>query len=102
MQEREQSMQAKVKEPKSFFENVWEFVHVKDTDPARTLTSGMLLKCSKNADGSQRAKDRLVVRGYNDQDALHGGRDLGPHNKQTQQIYVPEPGRDPPMVRLAS
>ena len=34
---------AKIKELRSFFENgVWEFVHVKDTDPARTLTSRML------------------------------------------------------------
>ena len=73
MQEREQFMQAKIKELKSFFENgVWEFVHVKDTDPARTLTSRMLLKWSKNPDGSPRAKARLVVRGYNDQDALDG------------------------------
>ena len=41
--EREQFMQAKIKELRSFFENgVWEFVHVKDTDPARTLTSRML------------------------------------------------------------
>ena len=49
MMEREQFMQAKIKELKSFFENgVWEFAHVKDTDPQRTLTSRMLLKWSKN------------------------------------------------------
>lgn len=49
MQEREQFMQAKSKELKSFFENgVSEFVHMKNTDPSRTLSSRMLLKWSKN------------------------------------------------------
>ena len=66
-------MQAKIKELRSFFENgVWEFSSVRDADPQRTLTSRMLLKWSKNPDGSPRAKARLVVRGYNDQDALEG------------------------------
>ena len=73
MHEREQFMQAKIKELRSFFENgVWEFSSVRDADPQRTLTSRMLLKWSKNPDGSPRAKARLVVRGYNDQDALEG------------------------------
>ena len=35
----------------------------------------MLLKWSKNLDGSPRAKARLVVRGYNDEDALQGNLD---------------------------
>ena len=71
--EREQFMQAKIKKLKSFFENgVWEFTHVKDTDPQRILTSRILLKWSKNPDGSPRAKVRLVVRGYNDHDAFEG------------------------------
>ena len=41
--------------------------------PERTLTSRMLLKWSKNPDGSPRAKARLIVRGYADVDALEGG-----------------------------
>eukprot|EP00435_Cladocopium_sp_Y103_P009830 s2820_g2.t1 len=67
---------AKVKELQSFFEHgVWEFSNVKEADPKRTLTSRMLLKWSKNADGSPRAKARLVVRGYTDEDALNGKLD---------------------------
>ena len=64
---------AKVKELKSFFEcGVWEFSTDKEADAARTLTSRILLKWAKNPDGSPRAKARLVVRGYNDVDALRG------------------------------
>lgn len=55
---------AKVKELQSFFEcGVWEFNTVHDAEPSRTLTSRI---------GSPRAKARLVVRGYNDVDALNG------------------------------
>ena len=65
--------QAKQKELSSFFENgVWSFQTTKEATPERTLTSRMLLKWSKNADGSPRAKARLVVRGYADVDALAG------------------------------
>eukprot|EP00435_Cladocopium_sp_Y103_P060878 s209_g22.t1 len=71
--EKEQFMAAKTKELKSFFEHgVWEFSHEKDADPTRTLTSRMLLKWSRNADGTPRAKARLIVRGYADRDALEG------------------------------
>ena len=63
--------EAKVKELKSFFDHgVWTFQHKDETDPARTLTSRIILKWSKHPDGSPRAKARLTVRGYNDPDAL--------------------------------
>lgn len=66
--------QAKVKELKSFFEcGVWEFNTTDQADATRTLSSRMLLKWSKNPDGSPRAKARLVVRGY--KDALQGNLD---------------------------
>ena len=71
--EKEQFMAAKAKELKSFFEHgVWEFSTEKEADPTRTLTSRMLLKWSRNPDGSPRAKARLIVRGYADRDALEG------------------------------
>ena len=72
-EERQQFYAAKVKELRSFFENgVWEFSTVDDADPTRVLTSRILLKWAKNPDGSPRAKARLIVRGYNDKDALAG------------------------------
>ena len=65
--------EAKVKELKSFFDHgVWTFQHKNDADETRTLTARMILKWSKNPDGSPRAKARLIVRGYNDPDALAG------------------------------
>ena len=71
--EREMFHQAKVKELRSFFEcGVWEFSTAEEATPERTLTSRILLKWSRNADGSPRAKARLVVRGFNDVDALMG------------------------------
>ena len=71
--EKELFYHAKVKELKSFFEcGVWEFATTSDSIPERTLTSRMLLKWSKYADGTPRAKARLVVRGFNDVDALNG------------------------------
>ena len=74
--EKELFLQAKVKELQSFFENgVWEFSTSADTIPERTLTSRILLKWSKNTDGTPRAKARLVVRGFNDVDALNGNLD---------------------------
>ena len=71
--ERAQFKAAKVKELKSFFENqVWTFESVREAEPARTLTSRMLLKWSKNPDGTPRAKARLIVRGFMDPDAWDG------------------------------
>ena len=65
--------EAKVKELKSFFDHgVWEFQRKDEADEARTLTARMILKWSKHPDGSPRAKARLIVRGYNDPDALAG------------------------------
>ena len=73
LQQRELFQAAKVKELKSFFENgVWEFQTVREADPARTLSSRMLLKWAKNPDGTPRAKARLIGRGYSDIDALEG------------------------------
>ena len=64
---------AKQKELQSFFENqVWEFDKSSSADPDRTMTARMLLKWSKNEDGTPRAKARLIVRGYADVDALQG------------------------------
>ena len=72
-EERAKFMEAKVKELKSFFENgVWEFSSTTESDESRTLSSRMILKWSKHADGSPRAKARLIVRGYADKDALEG------------------------------
>ena len=71
LQMREHS--SKMKDLKSFFDNhVWVFDSVKNAEPSRTLTSRVLLKWSKNPDGSPRAKARLIVRGYTDPDALQG------------------------------
>ena len=68
--------QAKVKELKLFFENgVWSFQTTREAVPNRTFTSRILLKWAKNADGTPRAKARLVVRGYTDADALAGRLD---------------------------
>ena len=73
LHERELFMQAKVKELKSFFEHgVWEFSTAEEADTSRTLSSRLLLKWSKNSDGTPRAKARLIVRGYADRDALEG------------------------------
>ena len=72
-EERAKFMEAKVKELKSFFENgVWKFSSTTESDESRTLSSRMILKWSKHADGSPRAKARLIVRGYADKDALEG------------------------------
>ena len=67
LEQRALFQQAKQKELRSFFENeVWEFDSVQNSEAARTLTARMLLKWSKNEDGS------LIVRGYADVDALQG------------------------------
>ena len=68
--------EAKCKELRSFFEcGVWEFTTSDKAEADRTLSSRMLLKWAKNPDGTPRAKARLVVRGYNDADALAGNLD---------------------------
>eukprot|EP00435_Cladocopium_sp_Y103_P030130 s3673_g7.t1 len=68
--------EAKCCESRSFFEHeVWTFDTASNADAARTLTARMLLTWSKNPDGSPRAKARLIVRGYNDYDALTTGLD---------------------------
>ena len=73
LEQRALFQQAKQKELRSFFENeVWQFDNVQNSDASRTLTARMLLKWSKNEDGSPRAKARLIVRGYADVDALQG------------------------------
>ena len=65
-----------MKELKRFFDiGAWTFQTTKEADAGRTLSSRMLLKWSKNSDGTPRAKARLVVRGYADQDALNGELD---------------------------
>ena len=65
--ERAQFKAAQVKELQSFFDNhVWQFETIREAEPARTLTSRMLLKWSKHPDGSPRAKARLIVRGFQD------------------------------------
>ena len=61
---------------RSFFNNgVWSFQTTREADPQRTLSSRILLKWSRNPDGSPRAKARLVVRGYTDADVLTGQLD---------------------------
>ena len=73
VEERQAFQQAEMKELQSFFQNsVWEFSTAAEADPARTLSSRMLLKWSRNPDGLPRAKARLIVRGYADVDALEG------------------------------
>ena len=73
VQQRELFQAAKMKELQSFFQNgVWEFQTTREADPARTLSSRMLLKWAKHPNGSPRAKARLIVRGYSDIDALEG------------------------------
>ena len=67
---------AKCKELQSFFEHdVWTFDTTANAIPERTLSARLLLTWSKNPDGSPRAKCRLIVRGYNDVDALQGNLD---------------------------
>ena len=57
LSDRLQFQQAKMKELRSFFDNgVWSFQTTKEAQAERTLTSRMLLKWSKNEDGSPRAK----------------------------------------------
>ena len=91
--ERAQFKAAKVKELQSFFDNqVWTFEATKEAEPTRTLTSRMLLKWSKNPDGTPHAKARLIVRGFMDPDAWEGTVPT-PSPTTTVQIHAAEPGR---------
>ena len=90
LSEREAFQQAKMKELQSFFQNsVWEFSTAAEADPSRTLSSRMLLKWSRNPDGSPRAKARLIVRGYADVDALEGKVDTAaPTTSRLSRAYL--------------
>ena len=71
--EKEEFVQAKVKELQSFFDNdVWEQADVQASTPNKVMRARFLLKWSKNADGSKRAKARLVIQGFRGPDALAG------------------------------
>ena len=82
-----------MKELKSFFENgVWEFSSTSESDESRTLSSRMILKWSKHADGSPRAKARLIVRGYADKDALEGKVDTAaPTTSRSEPLHTAVP-----------
>ena len=90
LSDREAFQQAKMKELQSFFQNsVWEFSTASEADPSRTLSSRMLLKWSRNPDGSPRAKARLIVRGYADVDALEGKVDTAaPTTSRLSRAYL--------------
>ena len=65
--------EAKRKELTSFFEHdVWEFCSPQQADSSRILKAHFILKWSTNADGSPRAKARLITQGFRDPDALSG------------------------------
>ena len=65
--------EAKRKELTSFFEHdVWEFCEPQQADSDRILKAHFILKWSTNADGSPRAKARLITQGFRDPDALPG------------------------------
>ena len=65
--------EAKRKELTSFFQHdVWEFCDPQDAKPDRVLKAHFILKWSTNADGSPRAKARLITQGFRDPDALSG------------------------------
>ena len=88
--DRAKFQEAKCKELKSFFENqVWEFDSAQNADPERTLTARVLTKWSKSADGSPRAKARLIVRGYQDIDALDKGLETAsPTTSRTSRSFL--------------
>ena len=65
--------EAKRKELTSFFEHdVWEFCNPQQADSNGVLKAHFILKWSTNADGSPRAKARLITQGFRDPDALSG------------------------------
>ena len=51
---------------------VWDVHRGEEPEAERVLKARWLLKWTKNPDGSDRAKARLVLQGYNDPDALAG------------------------------
>ena len=66
-------LEAKRKELRSFFENdVWTMVNEERAEPQRVLKAHFILKWSTNADGSPRAKARLITQGFRDPDAWSG------------------------------
>ena len=65
--------EAKRKELTSFFQHdVWEFCEPHQAHQDRVLKAHFILKWSTNADGSPRAKARLITQGFRDPDALSG------------------------------
>ena len=88
--DRAKFQEAKRKELESFFHNqVWEFDTVDNAQAERTLTARVLTKWSKNPDGSPRAKARLIVRGYQDYDALSKGLDASsPTTSRTSRNFL--------------
>eukprot|EP00435_Cladocopium_sp_Y103_P073124 s421_g42.t1 len=88
--DRAKFQEAKQKELESFFHNgVWEFNTTADATPERTLTARVLTKWTKHADGSPRAKARLIVRGYQDFDALNKGLETSsPTTSRTSRNFL--------------
>eukprot|EP00435_Cladocopium_sp_Y103_P006856 s1452_g2.t1 len=88
--DRAKFQEAKRKELESFFHNgVWEFNTTADATPERTLTARVLTKWTKHADGSPRAKARLIVRGYQDFDALTTGLETSsPTTSRTSRSFL--------------
>ena len=65
--------EAKRKELTSFFQHdVWEFCDPQQAVSDRILKAHFILKWSTNADGTPRAKARLITQGFRDPDALSG------------------------------
>ena len=65
--------EAKKAELASFFQNdVWEIDDQSSAPEGRVLKAHFILKWSKHADGTPRAKARLITQGFRDPDALAG------------------------------
>ena len=73
LQDRLAFLEAKKSELDSFFKNdVWEADSMENVPEGRLLKAHFILKWSKWADGSPRAKARLITQGFKDPDALNG------------------------------
>ena len=72
VEEREQMVQAKVKELSSYFSNqVWDFVEMSRVKPERVVTARWVLTWKKDEEtGNVKAKARLVLKGFQDPDLL--------------------------------